>query len=362
MSCHSRVAYCPELGTFVTLPADGDEPGTSFDMVLSGGKKETFRRCKNFEAEGGCNWLVIAEEDEPYCLSCRLSEMIPDLKDASNLKAWVDIEQAKRRLLYTLFELKLPVTSKERDPAAGLTFKFLRDTEKEKVMTGHDDGIITLNIAEADAAYRENTRERLGEAYRTVLGHLRHEIGHYYWDRLIRDGAALEPFRALFGDETQSYEESLKRHYEKGPPANWAESFVSSYATMHPWEDWAETWAHYMHMLDTLETAKSHGITLRVLGTNTDEKVSTGALAFRDFEGLSAGWHSVTIALNNLNRSMGMKDVYPFVLSPPVRQKLRFIHDVIQHPPVRTAPVVREVTAKEAAAREASVAEPSTAD
>jgi len=345
MNCHSTVAYSPEATDFIALPAGSDVANATFEMVMPGGKSQGFRRCKNFEAEGACNWLVLIEDEQPYCLSCRLSEVIPDLSDPANRNAWLDIERAKRRLLYTLFALKLPVASKARDPQAGLTFRFLRSTEQEKVMTGHDEGIITLNIAEADAAYRENTRERLGEAYRTVLGHLRHEIGHYYWDRLIRDGASLEPFRALFGDEQQSYDESLKRHYDQGPPANWAESFISAYATMHPWEDWAETWAHYLHMVDTLETAKSHGLTLRMLGTNSGVKVATDALAFRDFESLSAGWHVVTIALNNLNRSMGLKDGYPFVLSPLVLQKLRFVHDVIQHPRARPAVAVTPISA-----------------
>jgi hypothetical protein len=332
MNCHSSVAYCPEVADFVPLPANANEPGAALEMVMPGGKSETFRRCKNFETEGACNWLVMASQDQVFCLSCRLSEVIPDLSDAENCKAWLEIERAKRRLLYTLFALNLPVASKAEDPEAGMTFRFLRETGKEKVLTGHADGVITLNIAEAGAAYRENAREKLGEAYRTVLGHLRHEIGHYYWDRLVRDGVTLEPFRALFGDERQSYAEGLKRHYEEGPPPNWGDSFVSAYATMHPWEDWAETWAHYLHMVDTLETAKSHGLTLRVLGTIGGEQVATSDLSFRDFESLSASWYTVTLALNNLSRSMGMKDLYPFVLSPAVQEKLRFVHDLVVQP------------------------------
>ncbi|HKO92178.1 MAG TPA: putative zinc-binding metallopeptidase [Polyangiaceae bacterium] len=339
MNCKSPVGYSPEAVDFVPVSPEEAAADGAFETVLPGGQSQSFRRCKNFEEGGACNWLVRVEDDAAYCLSCRLSEVIPDLSDASNRNAWLDIERAKRRLLYTLYALKLPVASKVREPEAGLSFKFLRGTEEAPVMTGHDGGVITLNIAEADAAYRENTRERLGEAYRTVLGHLRHESGHYYWDRLIRDSAMLEGFRALFGDERVSYEECLKRHYDAGPPANWAESFISSYATMHPWEDWAETWAHYLHMVDTLETAKSHGLSLRSLGTTRGEQLATQALEFRDFESLSAGWHVVTLALNNLNRSMGLKDGYPFIVSPPVQQKLRFVHDLIQHPaPKRAVP------------------------
>src|SRR5687768_17103103 len=174
-------------------------------------------------------------------------------------------------------------------------------------------------------------REKMGEAYRTVLGHLRHEIGHYYWDRLIRNGNQLAPFRQPFGDDTLDYDQAVQRHYEQGAPANWSDSHISAYASMHPWEDWAETWAHYLHMVDTLETAKSHGLTLRVpMAENYGEQISTDAVAFRNFESLTSSWNAVTLALNSLNRSMGMKDAYPFVLSPKVLEKLRFVHDVIQ--------------------------------
>jgi hypothetical protein len=199
-------------------------------------------------------------------------------------------------------------------------------------MTGHDEGLITLNVAEAEAAFRENMREKMGEGYRTVLGHLRHEIGHYYWNRLIRSTPLLAQFRTLFGDEQQSYQAAIERHYGEGPPANWSERYISAYATMHPWEDWAETWAHYLHMVDTLETAKEHGLTLKVPGSRrvrAVKTVATEALAFHDYESLSAGWHALTIALNDLNRSMGLADPYPFVLSPPVHDKLRFVGEVI---------------------------------
>jgi hypothetical protein len=337
MNCQAQVGYCVETADLVALPDGVGSQDAPLELILSGGRAERFVHCKNFAEQDACNWLVKLSDQQPYCQSCRLTEVIPDLADSSNRAAWVEIERAKRRLLYTLYALKLPVATKIEDAEVGLTFRFLRSTETEKVMTGHNEGVVTLNIAEADAAFRENMREKMGEAYRTVLGHLRHEIGHYYWDRLIRNRASVPAFRKLFGDEQQSYQDAVTRHYEQGPPANWSESFISAYATMHPWEDWAETWAHYMHMVDTLETAKSHGLTVRIPGKDAATQVSTDSLAFRDFESLSAGWHAVTLALNNLNRSMGMKDVYPFVLSPPVQQKLRFVHDVIHQPPAKRA-------------------------
>lgn len=331
MTCNQPIGYSAEAARLVPLPEEGQagsEPAR-VDVTLPGGKREAFTRCKNFSEHDTCNWLVRTADEQPYCSSCRLTEIIPDLSDAKNRQAWAEVEGAKRRLLYTLRALRLPVVPKTEDAAAGLSFRFMHGSDEAPVLTGHAAGLITLNLAEADAAYRENTREKLGEAYRTVLGHLRHEVGHYYWDRLVRDGGQLEPFRKLFGDDRESYQTAIERHYEQGPPESWESSYISAYATMHPWEDWAETWAHYLHMLDTLETAKSHGLVVRVPGEA--ERVSTDELALHDFEGLMAGWQAVTIALNSLSRSMGLKDVYPFVLSESVREKLRFIHDIIQH-------------------------------
>jgi hypothetical protein len=329
MTCNQPVGYCAEAARLVPIPEEAPqgEPAR-VDVTLPGGKREGFVRCKNFTEHDTCNWLVRVAENQAYCTSCRLTEIIPDLSDARNRQAWAEVESAKRRLLYALRALRLPVVGKPEAPVVGLAFRFMHGTDATPVLTGHADGLITLNVAEADAAYRENMREKLGEAYRTVLGHLRHEIGHYYWDRLVRDAGRAEAFRATFGDENESYQAAIERHYEQGPPADWASSHISAYATMHPWEDWAETWAHYLHMLDTLETAKSHGLAVRIPGEG--EQVSTDELALNDFEGLMSGWHAVTLALNSLSRSMGLKDVYPFVLSQPVRDKLRFVHELVR--------------------------------
>jgi hypothetical protein len=331
MNCGQAVGYSVEAGKLVALkepPANA--PADVFEVTI-GKEKKQYRKCKNALEGDACNWLVAAEGDMQFCKSCGLTEVIPDLSDPLNHQAWAEIESAKRRLVYTLQALKLPLSSKIENPGEGLAFRFLRSTPEVTVMTGHSEGIVTLNVAEAETAFRENMREKMGEAYRTVLGHLRHEIGHYYWDRLIRGSASIDAFRAQFGDEREDYQGAVTRHYEQGPPADWLESFISAYATMHPWEDWAETWAHYMHMVDTLETAKSHGLTVRVPGEGA--KISTDALAFRNFESLIGGWHAVTLALNSLSRSMGMKDVYPFVLSPKVQEKLRFVHEVIHRTP-----------------------------
>jgi len=323
VSCGETVAFRPDSARLATVKT-GD------------------RQCRNGIERDACNWL-ISDDGEEYCRSCALSAVIPDLSDPANEQAWRRIEAAKRRLLYTLYSLELPVVSREACPETGLEFRFLKGSEDEPVMTGHDDGVITLNIDEADFAFRENMREKMGEGYRTVLGHLRHEIGHYYWDLLLRDDQhQLVSFHELFGDERQSYDEAIARHYEQGPPLDWGQNFISPYASMHPWEDWAETWAHYLHMVDTLETAHSHGLTVRTPSTDKPgERISTDHLMFFNFDSLTTGWNAVTLAMNSLNRSMGMKDAYPFVLSPKVLGKLRFVHELIQRQRKNVSPRVQ---------------------
>ena len=187
------------------------------------------------------------------------------------------------------------------------------------MLTGHDDGLITINIAEADDAERERRRLELGEPYRTLLGHLRHEVGHYYWDLLVRDGGSIDACRAVFGDESDDYQQALNRHYQNGAPAGWQETYVSAYATMHPWEDFAETWTHYLHMVDTLDTAASFGIVVDP-GSRDDPTLET-EIAFdpyraRNFDRLVEAWLPLTVAVNSLNRSMGQPDLYPFALTP----------------------------------------------
>jgi hypothetical protein len=208
----------------------------------------------------------------------------------------------------------------------------LQSSEGQPVFTGHTEGIITLNVAEADAPFREKIRAELGEKYRTLIGHFRHEIGHYYWDRFIRDSAWLPAFRALFGTEEVDYQAALNRNYQQGPPRDWRDHFVSGYASMHPWEDWAETWAHYLHMIDTLGTAKSFGVVIKAnpVGGPPAQSVAARGVDFDDFDELMNAWIPATIALNSLNRSMGLPDPYPFVLSAPAITKLRFVHDVIE--------------------------------
>jgi hypothetical protein len=327
--CGSALAYLPDLAMMGAL-TQGDGYLTSTLPVAKGRR---YRLCQNSIDHGVCNWAVPVGEESPYCRGCRLNAIIPDLSHPGALTAWGRIEHAKKRLLYTLLQLGLPVDGRQDKPG-GLVFSF-KESAGSPVLTGHDGGHITLNIAEADNPGRERLREQLGETYRTLLGHFRHEIGHYYWDVLIRDSEDLPAFRELFGDDTLDYAEALDRHYKQGPPVDWPLSFVSSYATMHPWEDWAETWAHYLHIVDTLGTARSYGMALRpeAMGlrkTPGDLSLTARRLDFDDFEDLIAGWVPLTLALNSLNRGMGLADLYPFVLSDGAMRKLRFVHDVIE--------------------------------
>lgn len=288
---------------------------------------ERYRFCKNWEIRG-CNWFVEFDADEQYCEACRHNRTIPDISDPLKLADWQKIEIAKRRLLYSLIKLGLPHPAAADGDAEPLIFDFLEPEQARPVFTGHDNGVITVSLAEADDATREKRRQEMGEPYRTLLGHFRHEIGHYYWDRLVRDRAAISQFRSLFGDERADYQASLKRHYEAGAPADWRERFISAYASSHPWEDFAETFAHYLHIVDTLETGRAAGLTLR----RTDGKASSITLDPYRFPPLSQmldHWLDLAFALNNIARAMGQADLYPFVISPSVSQKLDFIQTVI---------------------------------
>jgi hypothetical protein len=295
-------------------------------------KKGRVKMCGNQIDHGACNWAMPEADPHRFCQACRLNEVIPNLSEPDAARAWIKIEQAKRRLVYQLLTLGLPVEPRAERPG-GLAFAFKKDVPgQEKVMIGQESGLITLNIAEADSPFREKTRLSLGESYRTLLGHFRHEIGHYYFERLVLGSPFEGPFRELFGDERASYDDALAVHYREGAPPDWPTKYVSSYATMHPHEDWAESWAHYLHMLDTLETARSFGIALRAdvpKGPQSLEAV-TKRVDFDDFDDLSKAWVPLTIALNSLNRSMGLGDLYPFVLPELALRKISFVHDVIQ--------------------------------
>lgn len=299
--------------------------------------------CINGQTYGVCNWLASMNAPGGFCSACALNRYVPDLSEPRNVQLWGRMEAAKRRMLVTLLEMGLPFRREAGPDGNGLAFEFLADWRVDPsedqvgspVYTGHDRGTITINLAEADSGLRESMRERMNESYRTLLGHFRHEIGHYYWDQLIRDSSFYNEFRALFGDETTDYRQALQQHYSMGPPAAWAAQYVSAYASSHPWEDWAESWAHYMHMVDTLDTAEATGFRLagRSLSSplsDSDDSIRPWDAGYHSFDDFVTDWARLSVALNELNRSMGQSDAYPFALSKSAIDKLAFIHSVIQ--------------------------------
>lgn len=327
LSCDSRLAFVPTHSTMVAIEP---LPDGLWRPHLRGLAKRRFRLCRNYSEQNVCNWVVPAEDPDLLCASCRLTQVIPNLDTPGNREAWFKLEAAKRRLLYTLMQLRCPIRGRAEDPAHGLAYRFLEDESPEKpVLTGHSRGIITVSVAEANDAERERRRLQMHEPYRTLLGHFRHEVGHYYWERLVREAGRVEAFRALFGDERADYAAALGSYYYSGPPADWPQRFVSAYATSHPWEDWAESWAHYLHMSDMLDTAADCGLSLTPRRRDEPTLLRARSGTTEPFERLIADWFPLTYLLNNLNRSMGLADGYPFVLSTPAIEKLRFVHETI---------------------------------
>ncbi len=317
--CARRLGYDPELRTVVAIePAEGN----FWAGVDESERGRRYKLCESTVRYQACNWLISEDDAETRCRSCRLNETIPDLSIDANLQRWQSLESAKRRLLHTLLTLGLPFEAADAGGHDALSFEFLEDQRSNprvaetEVLTGHHRGKITLNVAEADAHHMEFKRAEMKQVYRTLLGHFRHEIGHYYWDRLIPGTDLIDEFRAHFGDERIDYEQALNNFYAQPPAEGWHTSYISAYAQSHPLEDWAECWAHFLHTVDTLETANAFGVTPSV---RFDE----------NFDAWIDGWMRVTIMLNELNRSMGLRDAYPFVLTPPVVDKLRFIRNVI---------------------------------
>lgn len=324
LKCTHALGFQVEALSMIAL----DEAGAGLGLFkkTKGRDDSQVRYCANV-AHGVCNWLMRAEDDNGLCVACDLNRTIPNLSEQGSLTAWRQLERAKKRLVYSLLRFGLPL-----DAAASgkgrLTFDFARNT-----VTGHLDGVISVDIMEADAVERERLRQYFDEPYRSLLGHLRHESGHFYWMVLVEAEEKFEDFRALFGDERQDYAEALSRHQTNGPPADWQTRHVSAYASTHPWEDWAETWAHYLHMADALDTAESEGMEPRSAG------FSLGSIwpfkkydLYRDdsFPSLMERWIPLTIAMNRLSRSMGHVDFYPFVIPAPAYEKLAFVHRVIR--------------------------------
>ena len=327
-TCGHVLGFDTNRFTLTALDQDGQ------DWTDQNGR---YRFCAN-AAHGACNWLVDAGSAETFCTACRHNRIIPDLSVPENVIRWHALEAAKHRLFYSLMRLGLPLRIKSEDQAHGLIFDFPAETRANPhILTGHDEGVITIALKEGDDAERTRMRTQMGELYRTPLGHFRHEIGHHYWDLLVRDaqdgGAALSAFRDHFGDERADYAEALRAHYARADDGAWRDNFVSLYASSHPWEDFAETWAHYLHIIDTLEIASAFGIEIDPkLAHDSSMETSIDFDPYRapDIARIVGAWLPLCFAVNSLNRAMGQADMYPFVLAPAVVTKLGYIHDLVR--------------------------------
>lgn len=321
LQCESALGFLSERQAVITLQPTQD---AGVYRILGDRDDRLVTYCANY-AHGVCNWLTPSGNASTLCEACLLNRTIPNLAEAGSLTAWRDLEQAKKRLVYSLLRFELPFNQ----PVNGkgpLAFDFVRDA-----MTGHLDGLITIDILEADAVERERQRQQFGEPYRSLLGHLRHESGHFYWMLLVEAAGRQEEFRALFGDEQEDYAAALARHHAEGPPADWAEKYVSAYASSHPWEDWAETWALYLHIVDSIDTADAEGVEPR--STDVAARMKSARYdVYRDgsFQMLTSRWVPLTIAMNSLGRSLGYADFYPFIIPVPGYRKLEFVHNLIR--------------------------------
>lgn len=336
--CGATLAFLPDrLHVACLRPVEGTQDSTRWEALSPAAKGESptgplYKLCSHRGPVGQCNFALRADDPHALCVSCRQTRWLPDLSDPANALRWTKIESAKRQLFYTLARLGLAPRPGEDGPR----FELLADLPGHApVMTGHANGTITLNVVEADDDERARRRQALHEPYRTLLGHLRHESGHFFWDRLVVETGRAEEFRTLFGDERQDYGQALQNYYGRDPMDNrWLDSFVSAYATSHPWEDWAESWAHYLHMVDLLETAASYSTCIAMPGPLQEQETQCMQDPFAthappSFDTMLDQWVPLTLLTNSLNRSLGQDDAYPFALSMGARRKLEFVHRAV---------------------------------
>ncbi|MCI4665817.1 MAG: putative zinc-binding peptidase [Neomegalonema sp.] len=299
-ACGTEVAFDPEADAFVELATP----------------------CAN-RAVIGCNWAgETADKDgDIYCRSCTMSEIVPAHHVGDNLEDWGEAEAAKRWVLANLGRWGwFKSTDPGRRPVFHMRSEKTRDGDVSVIM-GHSDGVITINVSEADDVERVRRREKFNEAQRTMIGHFRHEIAHFLFLRMFHDPSRLADFREIFGDESADYGEALKKYYTEGAPKDWNATFISAYATAHPHEDWAESCAHFLHLTDIVDSFYATG--LKGAGAPTN---SYDAYAENDPNRLIEIGARLGVALNHVNRSMGVADIYPFVHTPAIRTKLAFAH------------------------------------
>ncbi|MBM7045178.1 MULTISPECIES: putative zinc-binding metallopeptidase [Rhizobium] len=326
--CGHQLGFVPDRLAIYALEA---EEGANWHLVAEPTRHVRF--CANAELDI-CNWLVDADDPQPFCIACRHNRLVPNTDTQQGIDRWRRIGQAERHLFYSLLRWNLPHPDRQQDPQGGLVFDFLEDEMQGSnvvpARTGHEEGLIAIRAAEADDVTREQARASMNEPYRTLLGHFRHETGHFIWNKLVRDRGQFDAFRAVFGDEGADYGMALQHHYDNGPPPHWQENFISAYASAHPWEDFAECFAHYLHVVDTLETARSFGLAVDPFGYHEmAAEVDFNPYRAESADQLVNAWIPLSVAINAIQRSMGQPDSYPFILSPPVIAKLEYVRSLI---------------------------------
>ena len=342
--CSTPVGFDPDNGRLRSLePADIDERWVVFEDAQRSANHQTWQRCANLDGPTHCNWLVTGLQDEhshgDFCLACSLNIVTPSADDPQSAHWWHQCEKAKRRLIAQLLALDLPVETRAQNPDQGLAFALRRAGPSDPPATlGYHGGVITFDIIEADPDYRENMRLRLRGPRRTLLGHLRHEAGHYYWQRVVNTERWLPAFRTLFGEEQQNYQQAMQQHYSSGPPPGWQEKHFCSHAAAHPWEDWAETWAQFLHMTSGLGSAARLGVDIE--GLNVPHSAfgmdALESCSFHQPEHAKAflahvnRWFTLSRALKRLSQSMGQDDYYPPALTRTLLQKLYLVSSIIE--------------------------------
>ncbi|MDN5570159.1 MAG: putative zinc-binding peptidase [Propionibacteriaceae bacterium] len=319
-ACDLALGFHPPTLTMMQSPPDGVRLG-----------EQRWRPCANRERLD-CNWLSGSDVETEECFACDVVRRRPDADEESAWRKLAEASIPKRRLLTQLAVLGLPVAT-FRDEAGGLAFDLISSRSSgEDVTIGHASGVITIDLVESLDEVREQNRIRLGEPYRTMLGHFRHEAGHYYQWKLVEQTARIDACRELFGDERASYADALDRHYEEGAPQGWEEAHISEYATMHPWEDFAETFAHYLHITDTLTTVALGGVVLKAErsdGVLERDVLPRATYVDARIEDVLDDWHWLSLLLNRASRAMGRSHLYPFTIAEPVVAKLAFVHEVL---------------------------------
>ncbi|RNI27155.1 hypothetical protein EFA69_13375 [Rufibacter immobilis] len=328
--CNREVAWCEVCEGMHAIEPDGHGGYVCTNPEC----RSAVVKCYNYSAFNVCNRVVAnkgqTQQAQSLCRYCQLTETIPDLSVDHNMTKWYKLEVAKRRLLYLLDSIGLPYGSKRENFELPLSFDFKEDVQpttlgwlkignEEKVYTGHADGKITINVREADSVEREKLRVEMNETHRTLIGHFRHEIGHYYWQLLVQNKDE-EAFKAIFGDhENPSYSDAMSQYYQNGPKAYWANSYISAYATMHPWEDFAETWGTYLDMIAVLDTADNADLL----------ELPQEDLIANQLDTMLQRYADLSLKVNEVNRSLGLPDLLPETFSKPVVQKLHYIHRLV---------------------------------